>query len=172
MRRRFITHITLITPIILMALLLSCKPGDIRYESQEDVQSLLDAEKKASDLSQREGFTKAMLASVSDSAVLLRAKHAPIKGAAIKAYLENDTDTAYTITGVADKAVVAASGELGYTYGTYTLRMKKDGSIHQGTYATIWQREKKGGWKMLLDTGNPGLAETHDTSTSAPAQPQ
>lgn len=167
--KTFITHITLLTFITVFV---SCNQGDIRYESQEDIQSLLDAEKKASDLSQKEGFTKAMLANVADSAVLLRPEHMPIKGAAIKTFLESEPDTAYTITWAADKAVVAASGELGYTYGTYTLRLKKDSSVHQGTYTTIWQREKKAGWKMLLDTGNPGLAEKRDTSASAVAQPQ
>jgi ketosteroid isomerase-like protein len=164
--------ITLVPIITLLTLITSCKPHDVRYESQEDVQSLLDAEKKASDLSQKEGFTKAMLASASDSAVLLRPEQTPIKGAAIKAYLMNEPDSAYTITWAADKAVVAASGELGYTYGTYTMRIKKDGSIRRGTYATIWQREQKNGWKMLLDTGNPGLAPRSDTSAPATAQPQ
>jgi len=62
----------LITPILLITIitLIACQPGkDIRYESLEDAQSLIDAEKKASDLSEKEGFTKAMLASADDQSV-------------------------------------------------------------------------------------------------------
>jgi len=52
---------------------------------------------------------------------------------------------------------VAASGDLGYTLGTYILTYadaegnKKQGSGH---YVTIWKRQKDGSWKYVFDTGN------------------
>lgn len=51
---------------------------------------------------------------------------------------------------------IAASGDLGYTWGTYVLqRVTEDGTkVSYGKYTTIW--EKRGGeWKAILDTGNP-----------------
>lgn len=165
-------YITLIAGAVMAAGLVSCQPGDIRYESQEDLQSLMDADKKVSEQSGKDGYMKAMLANVADSAVLLRPGHMPLKGAAIKDFLASEQDSLFTLTWSPDRAAVAASGEMGYTYGTYTLRIKKDGSIHRGTYATIWQREKKEGWKMMLDTGNPSDATAADTSAPAPAQPK
>jgi len=54
---------------------------------------------------------------------------------------------------------VAASGDLGYTYGTYEFRSKdKDGKavVNHGKYTTIWKKQKDGSWKVALDMGNAG----------------
>jgi ketosteroid isomerase-like protein len=56
-------------------------------------------------------------------------------------------------------AGIAASGDLGYTYGTYEFRSKdKDGKpvVDHGKYTTIWKRQKDGSWKVALDMGNSG----------------
>ncbi len=57
-------------------------------------------------------------------------------------------------------AGIAASGDLGYTYGTYEFRSKdKDGkpAVNHGKYTTIWKKQKDGGsWKVALDMGNSG----------------
>jgi ketosteroid isomerase-like protein len=55
------------------------------------------------------------------------------------------------------KAEMAASGELGYTYGNYVLKNKdKDGKLvtQYGKYASIWKKQKDGSWKVALDMGN------------------
>jgi ketosteroid isomerase-like protein len=56
-------------------------------------------------------------------------------------------------------AGMAASGDLGYTYGTYEFSSKdKDGKpvVNKGKYATIWKKQKDGSWKVALDMGNSG----------------
>jgi ketosteroid isomerase-like protein len=56
-------------------------------------------------------------------------------------------------------AGIAASGDLGYTYGTYEFSSKdKDGkpAVNKGKYATIWKKQKDGSWKVALDMGNSG----------------
>ena len=56
-------------------------------------------------------------------------------------------------------AGIAASGDLGYTYGTYEFSAKdKAGKpvVSHGKYATIWKKQKDGGWKVALDMGNSG----------------
>ena len=56
-------------------------------------------------------------------------------------------------------AGIAASGDLGYTYGTYEFRTEdKDGKsvVDKGKYATVWKRQKDGSWKVALDMGNSG----------------
>jgi ketosteroid isomerase-like protein len=56
-------------------------------------------------------------------------------------------------------AGVAASGDLGYTYGTYQFTSKnKDGRpvVDHGKYTTIWKKQKDGSWKVVLDMGNSG----------------
>ena len=54
-------------------------------------------------------------------------------------------------------ADISASGDLGYTYGTYEFHsIGKDGkpSIDYGKYTSIWKRQKDGSWKVVLDMGN------------------
>ena len=54
-------------------------------------------------------------------------------------------------------ADLSASGDLGYTYGTFEFRSKdKDGKVvvDHGKYASIWKKQKEGSWKVVLDMGN------------------
>jgi ketosteroid isomerase-like protein len=53
---------------------------------------------------------------------------------------------------------IAASGELGYTYGIYELRDGGD-NVQRGTYVTIWKKQEDGKWKFVLDSGNQGLGD-------------
>jgi ketosteroid isomerase-like protein len=46
------------------------------------------------------------------------------------------------------------SGDLGYTYELFTVTAKD--TTMQGTYVSIWKKQKDGNWKFVLDTGNPG----------------
>jgi ketosteroid isomerase-like protein len=52
-------------------------------------------------------------------------------------------------------ADMCASGDMGYTYGTYEFR-SKDGkpTVDHGKYTSIWKKQKDGSWKVVLDMGN------------------
>ena len=59
------------------------------------------------------------------------------------------------------KAEMAASGDLGFTYGNYQLKSKdKDGKFvtRYGKYTSIWKKQKDGSWRVLLDMGNSSPA--------------
>jgi ketosteroid isomerase-like protein len=63
------------------------------------------------------------------------------------------------LTWVPVGAGMAASGDLGYTYGTYEFHTKdKHGKpvVDRGKYTTIWKKQKDGNWKVALDMGNSG----------------
>lgn len=52
---------------------------------------------------------------------------------------------------------MAASNDLGYTYGTYIFQSKdKDGKIvaSYGKYMSVWKKQKDGSWKVVVDMGN------------------
>jgi ketosteroid isomerase-like protein len=54
-------------------------------------------------------------------------------------------------------ADMAASGDMGYTYGNYEFRAAgKDGKpvVEHGKYTSIWKKQKDGSWKVVLDMGN------------------
>ncbi|MCU7523803.1 MAG: nuclear transport factor 2 family protein [Ignavibacteria bacterium] len=120
---------------------------------------LLKADMEFSRLSQEKGSNEAFLAFASDSAVLLRKNSYPVEGkSAIRSLLSRRPDTSFVLIWKPVFADIASSGELGYTYGTYEVRtpggLKLTG---EGTYVTIWKRDKNGRWKFVLDAGNEGL---------------
>ncbi len=54
-------------------------------------------------------------------------------------------------------ADISASGDLGYTYGTFEFHSKdKEGksTVDYGKYTSIWKLQKDGSWKVVLDMGN------------------
>jgi ketosteroid isomerase-like protein len=54
-------------------------------------------------------------------------------------------------------ADIAASGDIGYTYGTFEFHSTdKDGkrTVDYGKYTSIWKLQKDGSWKVVLDMGN------------------
>ena len=62
-----------------------------------------------------------------------------------------------TLTWAPIKAEMAASGDLGYTYGNYIYTAKnKEGKLvtSYGKYTSIWKKQKDGQWKVVVDVGN------------------
>jgi ketosteroid isomerase-like protein len=55
------------------------------------------------------------------------------------------------------EAEVAASGELGWTWGVYTVRVPKaEGGVRtrSGKYLNVWRRKPGGDWRVIVDMGN------------------
>lgn len=62
-----------------------------------------------------------------------------------------------TLTWTPIKAEMAASGDLGFTYGNYIYTAKnKEGKVvvNYGKYTSIWKKQKDGQWKVVVDMGN------------------
>ena len=123
-----------------------------------DPQVLIDADIAFSDYSVKYGIQKAFIEFADDSVVLLKPKRMPIVGKLnlIKSY-EGKSDSGVVLTWTPTKAIIAKSGELGYTYGFWTFVAKTDTS--HGTYMTVWRKDKNGHWKYIADTGNEGLSD-------------
>ena len=71
-------------------------------------------------------------------------------------------DPAISLRFHADRIEVAASGDLAYTQGTYTLR-STDPRTHQpvedhGSYVTTYRRQADGSWKAVDDIASSGVA--------------
>lgn len=53
------------------------------------------------------------------------------------------------------KADIAASGDLGYTYGSYEARSADPNfPIQKGYYLRVWRRDGKGRWAIVADVSN------------------
>jgi ketosteroid isomerase-like protein len=117
---------------------------------------LLAADRAFSAMSEKVGMKKAFLEYIEDNGVLLRPHHPPLEGADAIDFISAIVDTSFTLTWQPQRADIAASRDLGYTYGIYTLSSAK--GEKKGTYVSIWKRQADGKWRFVLDTGNPGVA--------------
>lgn len=132
------------------------KKKEISNNEQERA-ALLRVDNDFSTLSATNGMKNAFLEYIDSNGVLLRPNVLPIIGADAIDYLIATKDDSYIMTWKPKDATVAASGDLGYTYGTYELHPKAMDTILYGTYVSIWKKQKDGKWKFVLDSGNEGL---------------
>lgn len=61
-------------------------------------------------------------------------------------------------------ADISASGDMGYTYGTYEFTSSdRNGKpvVDHGKYTSIWKKQKDGTWKVVLDMGNATADSGH-----------
>ncbi len=138
--------------VFVFVYLLSCT----EKKSVADSKVLIDADIAFSDYSVTHGIQKAFIEFADDSVILLKPNRMPIVGklSLIKSY-EGKSDTGIVLVWKPAKAIIAESGELGYTYGFWTFIAKSDTS--QGTYMTVWKKDSNGRWKYIADIGNEGL---------------
>jgi len=68
------------------------------------------------------------------------------------------TDPNFKLTFSSTKVEVAKSGELAYSFGTYTLNLSdpktKKKITDKGKYATVYKKQTDGSWKAVVDVAN------------------
>ncbi len=114
-------------------------------------QQLIDADKAFNAMAQREGTGRAFLAYSADDPVLIRPGSMPLLGrsAFVEAFSK---PTGSALSWEPLRAEIAASQDLGYTFGRYTLREGGEIKAH-GVYVSIWKKQQDGSWKFVLDGG-------------------
>jgi ketosteroid isomerase-like protein len=129
---------------------------------------LLKADLAFSEMSEQKGRNAAFIEYAMDNATMLRPFSMPVTGKdTIISLFAAHPDSIYKLTWVPIKAEVSHSGDLGFTYGTYTLEIKNIEKKEGGTYCTIWKKNKEHKWKFILDTGNEGLKSADEASDEA-----
>lgn len=109
-----------------------------------------------------QGAHESFLMYIDDSCVLLRPNRAPVIGRNKIEEMYSKPDTSFTLIWEPLSADISKSGDLGYTYGIYTVEMDSpegNSVTKEGTYVTIWKKDQHGNWKFVLDTGNQGLGK-------------
>ena len=122
-------------------------------------ESLLQADKDFSALSATKGLRKAYLDNIDSNGVLLRPNELPIAGADAVDFIIGLKDTGFSMSWKPSNAQVAASGELGYTFGVYEIKSSVIDTSLFGTYVTIWKKQPDGKWKFVLQSNNEGIGE-------------
>jgi ketosteroid isomerase-like protein len=127
--------------------------------NEKDKFALMNADNAFSNLSAEKGMKNAFLEYIDSNGVLLRPNVIPIAGADAVDYIIALKDEGYTMTWKPNDCTVAASGELGYTYGSYILQPSTKDTVFYGTYVSIWKKQGDGKWKFILQSANEGLGE-------------
>jgi len=140
--------------ILLQFVLFSCA----EKKTVTDSRVLIDADRAFSDYSVKYGYQKAFVEFADDSVVLLKPNRMPIVGkqSLIDSY-KGKSDSGLVLTWKPAKAIIAESGDLGYTYGFWMFVAQNDTS--KGTYLTVWKKNSSGEWKYIADTGNDGIGK-------------
>lgn len=120
-----------------------------------DAQQLIEVEHAFSKMCMEKGQKESFLYFMDDSGVLLRNNQYPLKGKAAKDFFAHSGIGPNVLSWEPTEAVIAKSGDLGYTYGTYLFRLS-DTTV-AGCYTTFWKKNAKGEWRFVLDTGTSGL---------------
>jgi len=127
-----------------------------------DKERMIRSDEAFSELSRQQGMKKAFIEYMEEDGVLLRPGYIPIVGADAIEFISQANDSAYILTWKPSGGDVSSSGDFGFTYGVYTLRLP-DTTLF-GTYANVWRKQHDGKWKFILDTGNEGIkADTLST---------
>ena len=116
--------------------------------------SLLEAESNLSADSSAKGARAALLARADESLRMYRQGAFPVVGlAAVEKALKVQTEF---IKWNPAKGDVAASGDLGYAYGTYEVRAGAADAepSERGNYARVWRHDRRG-WRVVFQVANP-----------------
>ena len=125
---------------------------------------LMEVDRSFSRLSEEKGLKVAYIEYLDSNGVMLRPGHMPIDGADAIDYIISRQDTSYIVTWSPSDASIAGSGDLGYTYGVYSVIFKGRDTPVLGTYVTVWKKQQDGSWKFVLDSGNEGIGNHNGLS--------
>jgi len=126
-----------------------------------ELESLLATDREFSAASVARGAAAAFREYLLEDAVQLPAGSLPVRGRE-NIFLEMQKGgEGYVLKWEPQEGEVAASGDLGYTWGTYTVEVRsvegRDGGkaeTRTGKYLNVWKKDDRGRWRVLVDTGN------------------
>lgn len=140
--------------MVLVVMVQACSnnsQGDLVAQWKAEI---IDTENAFSLMSVEEGIPEAFLAFAAKDAVLKRSNSLIIGWEAIKLNFENQTQGNVKLTWTPEFVDVAASGDLGYTYGYYTLASTDAvGNVVEkiGVFHTVWKKQENGDWRFVWD---------------------
>lgn len=139
--------------ILLIAIILAAQPYCVA-QPDPDPSGLVAADEAFSRMSLEKGLNEAFIFFAADSVIKMREGLFPVTGKAEMTRLYRERpDTGMILTWKPQRAEVSRSGELGYTFGDWQLRMKSADTTLYGNYISVWKKQPDGTWKYILDAG-------------------
>lgn len=122
----------------------------VSVSAQSDLQRLAEAEISFADFASKNGMKPAFLEFLSDTAFVF----APDQRLG-KEFWRSQPESKNVYIWRPELVDIAGNGTIGYTTGPWELRPDgaASGPTEFGQFATVWQRQKDGSYKVVLDIG-------------------
>lgn len=139
--------------IALIFVVQGCAPTEDTEKLKREV---IETDRSFNKMAAEKGIAEAFIYYADEKVIKPSEGKQPIVGkfALMKSYEINPPKN-YTLTWEPLRA--EASGNLGYTFGGYTLNTKtamgRDTTFY-GNYVSVWRRKRDGSWRYVVDTGN------------------
>ncbi|MEO5564719.1 MAG: hypothetical protein ABIR18_14835 [Chitinophagaceae bacterium] len=131
-------------------------------------QAVIDAENSFAGMSKAKNTRDAFMAYLSDSTIMFDNKNKPVEG--IKLWVNGKPDSTLLFWWPVFVGV-SADGALGFSTGPWQWSKNRESQpAGFGYYATIWQKDKEGKWKMGVDLGI-SFPETEKSNPALKASP-
>jgi len=143
-----------ISALMVIALFSGCESAvDIKAEAKR----LLETDREFARVSVDSGAAEAFRGYLTEDALQLSHGRNPVQGRDQIHLLLLKSRGDYVLDWEPREAHVARSGDLGWTWGIYTLSYPDESGIIRkqgGKYLNIWQKQTDGNWKVRVDMGN------------------
>ncbi|GMV04996.1 MAG: hypothetical protein AMXMBFR53_12760 [Gemmatimonadota bacterium] len=155
-----------VSAFVALALVAACAP-EAPPPPPPDPAVLMEAD-RAFSAAVAEGGTEAWVSWFAPDGAQIQPGSGEIRGHdAIRQLMAGLDDPNFSLSWEPLRADIAASGDLGWTTGSYVSEgIGPDGEPRrgQGRYVSIWRKAPDGSWKVVMDLGNP------TSSPQGPAQ--
>ncbi len=143
--------------IILCVFFIACSGNKIA-EKKKNMEDIMNVDRQFSEMSVKKGYPDAFIAYAAEDVIIMNQNAYPIEGkAAVVEHYSKKKGTKTILTWEPIKADIAASNDIGYTFGNWKM-VGKDSTgkelIFEGNYTTIWKKQADGSWKYVLDCGS------------------
>lgn len=136
---------------------ISCRSKVPAPKNDDARLQLMEVDRAFSKRSADAGLKTAYLEFIDSTAVLLRPGNMPLTGANAIDFICMNNDAGASMSWEPKGCNLSRSGDLGYTWGIYSLRTVPDDSVTYGTYVNVWKKQEDGSWKFMVNSGNQGV---------------
>ena len=139
---------------VMLVVVNSCRTSSKQVSNEELRSELFAVEKEFCAMAQSAGVRQAFVHFAADSAVILRRSQLLKGKEAIGLQYESFPPKGAKLIWSPDFADVSSSGDLGYTYGKYTLTSTDSvghTTLNDGIFHTVWKRQSDGQWRFVWD---------------------
>ncbi|MEE9189176.1 MAG: nuclear transport factor 2 family protein [Candidatus Neomarinimicrobiota bacterium] len=127
-------------------------------DKSKAIEALIQTDRDFAEMSLKVGAAEAFNAFLADEALELPAGDNPVSGRETIYQQMKRSEVSYTLAWEPQFGDVSDSGEMGYTWGNYTVSVKNDanGTVEKsyGKYLNVWKKNDAGEWRVVVDMGN------------------